>query len=185
MSELKLGKILNGTEQRDAFHVAVAPVVAGTELTPGERVGLKYNSTEIVLPSTKCAIGIVDPFLQCTVQQGERFYLWLYPNTVTGMRHHWEHPAFPDAVAVSANNDSRSASEQWLRNFAESINQTYSNLMEAADDWDKHREYTHAGENEDYKNAGDGEWREFWMHWQQVTGRVPTDAEGYFFTCSC
>ena len=39
-------------------------------------------------------VGIVDPFLKEPVEPGERFYIFLFPNTVTGLRHVWTHPAF-------------------------------------------------------------------------------------------
>ncbi len=85
-----LGQLLSGNERRDAVHVAIAPVQAGTELRPGQRIGLlegkAYANAE--------TIGIVDPFLVFPVPKGEWFYLWLYPNTVTSLRHVWTHPAF-------------------------------------------------------------------------------------------
>lgn len=46
MSELKLGTILTGKEERDAFHVAVLPVVAGTNLKGGQPVDLKGDKND-------------------------------------------------------------------------------------------------------------------------------------------
>lgn len=34
-------------------------------------------------------VGIVDPFLRESVQPSQRFWLFLYPNTVTSLRHEW------------------------------------------------------------------------------------------------
>jgi hypothetical protein len=97
-----LGHLADNTARRDAVHVAVAPVVAGEELSPGERVALgKYG--EAYGPTSK-PIGIVDPFLTENVQRGQRFWLFLLPNTVTSLRHVWTHPAFkvtiPEATCV-------------------------------------------------------------------------------------
>jgi hypothetical protein len=36
----------------------------------------------------------VDPFLADPVQPGQMFWLFLYPQTITGLRHVWEHLAF-------------------------------------------------------------------------------------------
>lgn len=90
-----LGELITNNERRrDAIHIAVAPVTAGCDLSPGQDVGFIHeNDLEKVGPS-KNAIGIVDPFLKEPVLEGQRFWLFLYPGTVIGMRHYWKHPAF-------------------------------------------------------------------------------------------
>jgi hypothetical protein len=85
-----LGELAADTARRDAVHVAVAPVVAGENLHPGHHVALK-DGRAFAKGQT---IGVVDPFLTADVQEGERFWLFLYPNTVTSLRHVWTHPAF-------------------------------------------------------------------------------------------
>jgi len=93
MSDSILGKLLTATAQRDAIHVAIAPVTSAIRLLPGQHVGMV--SPDVVGPSND-TIGIVDPFLILPVEPGQRFYLCLYPRTVTSLRHHWTHPAFED-----------------------------------------------------------------------------------------
>jgi hypothetical protein len=95
----RLGSLItDGDRRRDAVHVAVAPVTAAGRLVPGQHVGFIHaGNTEIVGASTS-PIGIVDPFLCEDVQQGQRFWLFMYPNTVTSLRHVWTHPAFAPRV---------------------------------------------------------------------------------------
>lgn len=91
-----LGKIIPpGTiHSRDAVHIAVAPVEAGATLRPGWPVGLAEDGKAYTL--TVQHIGIVDPFLPdgSVVEEGRRFWLFLYPGAITSLRHVWTHPAF-------------------------------------------------------------------------------------------
>lgn len=96
-----LGTLIpDGDRRRDAIHVAVAPVTAGTSLRPGQHVGFApAGQTEVVGPVEPGeSIGLVDPFLTDEVPSGQRFWLFLYPNTVTSLRHVWTHPAFAPKV---------------------------------------------------------------------------------------
>ncbi len=92
-----LGETPTEDARRDAVHVAVAPVIAARTLQPGWHVGLDENG-QAYSPTcdrrTEETVGIVDPFLDHWVDKGERFWLWLYPNTVTSLRHCWTHPSF-------------------------------------------------------------------------------------------
>ena len=76
----KLGEVITDDPGRDAVHVAVIPMLAARVMHPGEH--LKN--------------GIVDPYLKAPVQPGEKYWLLLYPNTVTSLRHVWTHPAFAE-----------------------------------------------------------------------------------------
>ena len=90
-----IGTILDGPQNRDAIHIAVASVKSSWPLDAGEFVGLVKGSTTDVEPADKGdSIGIVDPFLTAEVQEGQQFWLCLYPNTITSLRHVWSHPAF-------------------------------------------------------------------------------------------
>ncbi len=93
-----IGEVPEENARRDAVHIALAPVVAGEKLYPGERVHL-LNGQAYVNFRNGCQaktpfIGVVDPFLMGEVEKGQRFWLMLLPNTITGLRHVWQHPAF-------------------------------------------------------------------------------------------
>jgi hypothetical protein len=91
----RLGELIDdGDRRRDAIHIAVAPVTAALALRPGQHVGLIESGDRELVGPCDFNIGIVDPFLAADVEAGQRFWLYLYPNTVTGMRHAWSHPAF-------------------------------------------------------------------------------------------
>lgn len=95
METPKLGQLITEPAGRDAIHLAIAPVVAGQRLRPGERVGLHNGKAYDALNAD--SVGIVDPFLTQHVEAGQSFYLCLYPGSVTSLRHVWTSPAFPPA----------------------------------------------------------------------------------------
>ncbi len=167
MSDIKLGTLITGKGERDAIHVALAPVVAAERLKPGQHIGLSSPySTEFVGVCSE-PLGIVDPFLEHTVEPGQRFYMVLYQNTVTGMKHQWEHPAFAEPDA--------SVSEQWLQDLADEVGITYDHLLEGIADG-----RIHTGDQEFY---GARESDDIRKHYEKVTGRT-APAEVYF-SCAC
>jgi hypothetical protein len=97
----QLGRLIeDGDRRRDAVHIGIAPVTAAERLLPGQHVGLvRQANMEMVGPCDQ-NIGIVDPFLAEAVEAGQRFWLFLYPGTITGLRHVWTHPAFTMAAAA-------------------------------------------------------------------------------------
>lgn len=98
MTELGIGKLVeNDGQGRDAIHVAVVPVIAAVRLRPGCRVGLDEDGRAEISETRHC-IGIVDPFLEEWVEEGQKFWLFLYPGTITSLRHVWTHPAFKPKV---------------------------------------------------------------------------------------
>ncbi len=92
----KIGKLIDGHAYRDAIHVAIAPVEAAERLSPGDHVALDDSGNAVW--TVERGVGIVDPFLLGDVREGERFYVFLYPGTVTSIRHSWSHPAFKAKV---------------------------------------------------------------------------------------
>ncbi len=99
-----VGELCHEGARRDAVHFALAPVVAKYHLLPGSHVGLTEEGTAYWTDEdegsarTSKTIGIVDPFLEKWVKPGEKFWLFLYPGTITGLRHSWSHPAFKPKI---------------------------------------------------------------------------------------
>lgn len=137
-----MGKILldKGEYGRDAIHLAVVPVIAAHALYPGQHVGLidDDKAGEVESP-----VGVVDPFLKVSVKTGEKFWLCLYPGSVTSLRHVWTHPAFAfsgekDTPPKAVEQPDKKASEKWLREYAKRVSpydaeqsedKAYHNLM--------------------------------------------------------
>lgn len=183
-----LGKIIEGSPERDAIHVAVAPVTAAERLRPGQHVGLDGQGEAIGGELARLPIGVVDPFLEDDVRPGEGFWLFLYPGSTAVLRHEWTHPAFPlvdknVAVPKAANvSPEKAEAIAWIEDFANSIDTSYRTVMEGA--WN----YV---EGEEYMIQG-GRWEgvytpdEFWPRYEIVTGeKVPENKRGNFFSCSC
>lgn len=179
-SKLGLGHIITTEQNKDAVHMAIAPVIAGCSMKPGAHVGIANG----LACFTDKPIGVVDPFLAKSVRKGDKFWLFLYAGTITGLRHEWAHPSFPDA-AVSPVVETISDSERWLRDFADNVDADYDEMMSTAE--------SHCGEGfGDYLCEG-GKWEgqgtpgEFWEHFTKVTGKNPNTKYGLpgIFSCSC
>lgn len=179
MSDLHLGRIIiHTTAARDAIHIAVAPVVAANLLPPAAHVGLITQGGDVLATNTASRkIGVVDPFLRNAVKAGERFWLFLYPNTITALRHEWVHPDFPAE-------DRTVAAKDWVRHFAEhrADGLSYDEIMAAAKDYLATGAYLIEGGRFEGIYVDD----EFWQHYEVITGeKVPKDDRGSFFSCSC
>lgn len=181
---VELGKLIEGEAERDAVHVAVVPLIASCDLYPGCSFKLKVGShTEAVetdRPSD--AIGIVDPFLTDYVKRGKKFWGFLFPNTVTGMRHHWEHPAFGPLPTYSE-------SELWLRQFAERWNFDFDQLIEAGvgpADMIGDRYVVAHGRNCSRYDLGE-DYELFWKHLEKYIGKKfsKSHREKMSWSCSC
>jgi len=188
-AQLTVGQILQSEARRDAIHFAVAPCVAAEALKPGTHISVDGRAK----PSgDDAAVGIVDPFLTRAVLSGERFWLFLYPNTITTLRHVWEHPAFAQEsqpfVPAGA-----SAEERRLREIADAIGCDYFDMMAGADTWVETSKDSKWGGEYLTQHGSEG-WRddfpayvdEFWRLYDVVRRtNVPAEHRESFFFCSC
>jgi hypothetical protein len=164
---------------RDAIHLAVDPIVAGEKIYPGDDIGIENG---LAVRRGKF-LGIADPFLKNPIQQGEKFWLIVYPRQITSLRHVWSHPDFEETKPLDKeSNDPIEVSKRWINDFADRIRQHPKSLTSAAVLWLEEEEYTYDN-SEAYKDHYD-DFQEFWKHYEVVTGKAPKTAEP-FFTCSC
>src|SRR5712671_6579854 len=125
MDPLKtIGQKLKGQHDRDAIHIAVMPVIAGEKyLYAGQRLRLAYGTTNTVRSAyaDQEAVGVVDPFLPAAtnIQEGDQFWMFLFPGTIQSLRHQWVHPTI-DNVPQPKNE-----AERWIRQFADRWNFDY------------------------------------------------------------
>lgn len=186
-----LGTIIGEGAGRDAIHLAVEPMVAAVKLYPGQDVGIQGG---LAGPSTS-PLGIVDPFLKAPVQQGERFWLVVYPRQITSLRHVWTHPAFQEgAPAQLSTEDSRkSRSEVWLRAWCGNTGDApdYDTLLRLAEGvstvvgytgWSNEGEYLLCHGSDAYGQIP----AELWDHVENVTGKkIGDDNRAKSFSCTC
>jgi hypothetical protein len=112
-TQSKIGKLIEDpNEQRDAIHIAVAPCTAIGTLYPGVLVEIVEGNKarQIRDGDEERAVGIVDPFYRGVkqsggyyhndIEAGQRVWIFLFPNTIADMRHHWVHPAFEHVSVV-------------------------------------------------------------------------------------
>lgn len=187
--DIGIGRIIEDEAHRDAIHVAVAPVKAACRLWPGQRVSLiqggQFATDDAKLPP----VGIVDPFLSHPIETGTQFYMFLFPGSITSLRHEWTHPAFGDAKPSQPADVA--ASEKWLLDFANSLcddedgPMTPSRLMIAADRWVEYGEFLVERGGQSWQYALEGRERDFWHHYEVVRGVKVEEPDARFFSCSC
>lgn len=178
-----LGRIFDGgPKDRDAIHVAVAPVVANEKLSPGQDVGFVDREKSLV-GDVKPRIGIVDPFLARMVFPDQGFWLLLYPNTITSLRHDWTHPAFD--VLLPTKDEAR----QWLEEFAKEAGLTFDRVVEITEDYVESGDPWVEHDSERARSAyEDTDQEKYWKCIEVLCGlEKPGDETHWYspFSCSC
>lgn len=178
----RIGQLITQHTERDAIHVAIAPVSAGVDLKPGQRIKLNHHKQAI--PATRDDyIGIVDPWLRTKVCAGQWFWILLNPNTITALRHYWNHPDFPELQA----NEEQQAALEWMQHFIDQMGSdpqgeemTIERLLHAADHWLQEGDGTRWGYDTDYIDD------EFWKYYEVIRNTtVPANKRDNFFHCNC
>jgi hypothetical protein len=197
---------------RDAVHIAMVPVTTAQILSPGEHVGW-VDKDEMTVGRVANTLGVIDPFIRGPIRPNTRVFLFLYPQTITSLKHVWQHPEFPDEVKVvekivevqadipAAILSARKAeAEKWLRKYCHNVGADYDLLMAAicspkgsayeranpADEWDYPHGYSVDG---DYitshgRDMYDNIPDQFWDHAETLFERK-FGSRPTHFSCSC
>lgn len=204
-----LGTIIGKNEKRDAIHIAVLPMVAGTRMFPGTPCGVGAGGVASDEVPDEKRHGIVDPFLEEPVEKGQMFWMLLKPRMVTSLRHVWEHPAFPaselvenkkaDPFACCGGNDEtptdhctdcpvredviaqsvEDALAGSLKEFTTATGLSLDELVDGATNYLANGDLLSEGARWD----GQGVPEEFWKYYEARTGTVVLDEKRYtFFT---
>lgn len=175
---IPLGKIIETPQGRDAIHIAIAPMKAAVRLIPGQDVGVVGEN---LAGPCENNIGIVDPFLKHQVLPDQEFFMLLYPNKITSLRHEWEHPAFVEAEKDPEKD--ATLSKAYMEVCAKEAGMSYEELMETAANYQK------TGWARVEGGRFEGVWfdeTEFWNHYEVLTGtKVEENDRGQIFSCSC
>ena len=182
-----IGKVLEcGAGERDCVHVAIMPVISDDDaIYRGNSLKLVLGTSDHVRRGPDNGIGVADPFLTRPVRKGERFWMFLRPGTITGLRHHWTHPLI-DAPPVE-----RSPAENWLRQFADRWNMDYDELIAAASrplsDSDDENYIIAEGISLHRAEDLEGEDVLFWQYLSELTQQTydRDHQQRFVWSCSC
>ena len=192
-----MGKILDNDfpiGDRDAVHVAVICAVANCTLNAGEPVVYKDGKAQLCTSwNEEISVGIVDPFLKEVVREGQKFWLFIKPRTVTSLKHDWDHPAIPADIRTRRKTEAqitqeRNEAEEWLKNWAkrehadwdEVLAEIKSELIMKANNTATIDCVSYGTGSTDIPQPA----TEFWKKVSLVVGVEIVDAPNYF-SCSC
>jgi hypothetical protein len=183
MSEhLNLGRIIERPQTRDAVHIAVAPVEAGTKLAPGQSIKLDKKGSTVAVGSANLwdRLGVVDPYLGRSVEPGEKFWMFLTPGSIKSIRHYWTHPSFQDNDILDSPIKTEAA--KVIEYWADEAGLSYEEILDGAKRYLQTGDYLCEGGRWEGFDVGDN----FWDAYEEVTGeKVPERDRGGFFSCSC
>lgn len=177
-----LGTIHTEPMNRDAIHIAVAPITLAQILSPGDPIALVPGTTDEGMQPTEHvkAIGILDPFItRRFLNVGERCFVFLYPMTITGLRHVWSHPAFPETTLIVV--PPPVTQEPAILNVARQLGWTYEETAARAGEAAQRNESMSTWDNEMYDQATPA----FWDAVYRVTGFRHKDPDRAWFSCAC
>ncbi len=181
------GTVFDTDMPRDAVHVACISGQAQERLQPGQHVGYKNG----VITTVGDKIGIIDPFIIGPIKFGERCWIFIYPRTVTGLRHAWEHPDIKSKESDVEEDPKWDPSKPWespagaaeyIAREAINVGVSVPRLMDGARNWITTGQGMYMGEREEWLMDEE----KFWKAYETVSGqKVREDQYESFFRCAC
>jgi hypothetical protein len=182
-----------GDYERDAIHIAIMPVIVDDDyMAPGSEVKFVPGSKDTVRCVTNYSeqgIGIIDPYINRfngVLRKGDKVWLFLRPNSVTGMRHHWKHPGIDDQEVIT------NQSEIWLLNFADRYGMAFDEMVQIAKDGTDNAEggdciVANAVDIHSAEDLDAGDYDLFWTHMEAFTNMKFDDAhrKRVGWSCTC
>ena len=192
MDAPKVGVLIDETAKRDAIHIAIMPCIAAENVYAGDEVGILLGTLNQIKRRPSAyglkPIGIVDPFLieYRTINIGERCWVFLFPGTITGLRHEWTHPGILDTIQPKVTLSDREEAEAWLHSFAYKWNFDYASMIAEAQDKDGYI-VAKGIDIHSRSELADGDEELFWKHIGTLTGRKYDEShrENFGWSCSC
>ncbi len=178
--ETRLGELAPEGAGRDAVHIAVLPIMAGENLGPGDKVRI-LDGRAFGWSTGEGYVGVVDPYLDQIVGTGQTFFLFVRPRTITGLRHVWTHPDFPEEVSSSPSGvRGYSNAMRVVTDAAHQLEMDPSALIREAEQAIRVGAPIYLGTETCYLDAG-----LVWDALEHVLGRQHPDPEMRYFRCAC
>ena len=114
---------------------------------------------------------------------GDLVWIMLYPNTITGMTHHWNHPDF-DSIAEEPGEFglTKQSAQVFVNSMAETLCVEPDYLIELATRYCRHQ--SGCWENDEYQ-ASPEDWEIFWKAYSVLTGNPRPTENRVPFRCAC
>lgn len=166
-----LGKTPEEAGIKDAVHVAIVSVRAGTAFSPGDSFLMKNGEAVYTSPSKR--LGVIDPLRKTGVARGEIVWAVLDTHEVPNVRHVWDHPTESFAAPTTP---FKPNSE--LQKLADDLKISYQEVMSALS-LAVEKQYQSGGETkytgplteEEFEKVSDNHYRsDLYYEWTEETG---------------
>lgn len=190
-----LGTVHTKNEGRDAVHLAVYQVTLGQNISmydKASKLTIKSNGRAYIYDEydeNQTAYGILDPFINQSLNVGDKVWLILFPGMITSLRHVWEHSYFPESpkeTPISSLED-KFAEFPAILNAASQLEISCEEIINSAEHYIKTGNYYCGGNEAEGVHVG----QDFWEDYYRYKG-MNSDAttindiyKGNFISCSC